>query len=424
MAPKRRNLSQAIQDNANAGQVDASSPQKRPRYGYRAVVTTSSSSPSAGPRMEAADLPAEKDQPQRVEGQAAEQVEEEPDRSWRHAFRYQGHELLESDSIYRFPSVAATIMLAAQKFMMLDDRMAVMSKNQNEALTHLDLEKKRLNEQLKEKKKELNTANGGYDICFEESVAEVKAIKTKLYQAGYDRGLDAAQVPPMSDLRVPVIIPTDFQYVVEAPAVDAAEVGQEAEGREVVEVQSPVDSQAAHSRVGDGEQDGEVGDRSFGFSSLIQWLVDLFASSSIEDFSIVAMILWSLWKRRNEVVWNAKNWSNFTVVRRALDSLSQWSAVSSRKEMVGERNARSCCGLIIEEPHPLQSGEAVEHLPICRLKAVRETSEEADKSEEEVIGLVAKSHEPLSGVGGLRGYPLGGGKIMAVEGGGDDNAGQ
>ncbi|KAM7510002.1 hypothetical protein LguiB_008877 [Lonicera macranthoides] len=78
----------------------------------------------------------------------------------------------------------------------------------------------------------------GYDLCFDESVAEVKAINTKLYQAGYDRGLDAAQ------------------FAVEAPAVEVAEVGQEAEGREVVEVQSPV-GQAAHSRVGDGEQAGE-----------------------------------------------------------------------------------------------------------------------------------------------------------------------
>ncbi|KAM7520495.1 hypothetical protein LguiB_019457 [Lonicera macranthoides] len=66
-----------------------------------------------------------------------------------------------------------------------------------------------------------------------------------------------------------------------------------------------------------------VGDRSFSFLSLTQWLVDLQSSSSTGEFSIATMILWSLWNRRNKVVWNAKNWSDFTVVRRALDYLSQ-----------------------------------------------------------------------------------------------------
>ncbi|KAM7491307.1 hypothetical protein LguiA_034228 [Lonicera macranthoides] len=79
-----------------------------------------------------------------------------------------------------------------------------------------------------------------------------------------------------------------------------------------------------------------VGDRLFGFSSLIQWLSDLQSSSSTEDFFIVAMILWALWKRRNDVVWNTKNWSDFSVVRRALDSLSQWLAVRFKKEAVVE----------------------------------------------------------------------------------------
>ncbi|KAM7510003.1 hypothetical protein LguiB_008878 [Lonicera macranthoides] len=141
-----------------------------PRYGYRAVVTTPPSSPSAGQRVEAADFPAEKDQPQMVEGLLAEQVEEEPDRSWRPVFRYQSRELLESDSIYCSPSVAATIMYGITKaddICELKDIPTVQLRNEalqdmlkNEALTQLDAEKKRLNEQLKEKKKELDTVNG------------------------------------------------------------------------------------------------------------------------------------------------------------------------------------------------------------------------------------------------------------------------
>ncbi|KAM7524306.1 hypothetical protein LguiA_014208 [Lonicera macranthoides] len=88
-----------------------------------------------------------------------------------------------------------------------------------------------------------------------------------------------------------------------------------------------------------------LGDRSFGFSSLTQWMFDLQSSSSIEDFSIAAIILWSLWNRRNDVVWKGKQWSDFTVVRRALDSLSQWSAVNLRKETVGMLRAENVDGM-------------------------------------------------------------------------------
>ena len=146
--------------------------------------------------------------------------------------------------------------------MVLDDRRAIISRAQDEALQKIQQEKEQLKDALKKKMRELDTANllasgldnqlkeaqkevndlrqkvelqgkeiaelksskqkeiddaeqRGYDLCFEEQVAAVKEIQGRLYQAGYDFGLDQSLIPSTSELRTSVNIPEDFQYVVE-----------------------------------------------------------------------------------------------------------------------------------------------------------------------------------------------------------------
>ena len=129
--------------------------------------------------------------------------------------------------------------------MVLDDRRAVISRAQDEALQKLQQEKEHLKDALKKKKKELDTANllasgldhqlkeaqkevdilrakdeqrskeidelkslkqkeideaeqRGYDTCFDEQVAAVQQIQSRLYQAGYD----LAWIKPLSPLPV------------------------------------------------------------------------------------------------------------------------------------------------------------------------------------------------------------------------------
>lgn len=43
-------------------------------------------------------------------------------------------------------------------------------------------------------------------------MADVNEVHNKLYQAKCNLGLDAALVPPTSDLRLLVFVPTDFKY--------------------------------------------------------------------------------------------------------------------------------------------------------------------------------------------------------------------
>lgn len=65
-------------------------------------------------------------------------------------------------------------------------------------------------------KKELEHAEQkGYDFCFEEQLASMQRIQGKLFQAGYDHGLDAILVPPTSSLRTAVSIPQGFKYASE-----------------------------------------------------------------------------------------------------------------------------------------------------------------------------------------------------------------
>ena len=144
----------------------------------------------------------------------------------------------------------------------MDDRRVIVSRAQEEALQKLQQDKELLKEALKKKKKELDTsqllASGldhqfkeaqkevdslrakdeqrdkeiaelkslkqkelddaeqrGYDTCFDEQVAAVQQIQSRLYQAGYDFGLDQALIPSTSELRTSVEIPEDFQYEVE-----------------------------------------------------------------------------------------------------------------------------------------------------------------------------------------------------------------
>ena len=146
--------------------------------------------------------------------------------------------------------------------MVLDDRRSIISRAQDEALQKLQLDKEQLKDALKKKKKELDTANllssgldnqlkdaqkeveglrakvellekevselksskqkelddaeqRGYDLYFDEQVAAVKEIQGRLYQAGYDFGLDQALIPSTSELRTSVDIPEDFQYLLE-----------------------------------------------------------------------------------------------------------------------------------------------------------------------------------------------------------------
>jgi len=156
--------------------------------------------------------------------------------------------------------------------MVLDDRRVIVSRAQEEALQKLQQEKDLLKEALKKKKKELDTAQllassldhqlkeaqkevdslrakdeqkskeiselksskqkelddaeqRGYDACFDEQVDAVKKIQGRLYQAGYDFGLDQALIPSTSELRTSVEIPEDFQYEVEP--ITEVEVAQE-----------------------------------------------------------------------------------------------------------------------------------------------------------------------------------------------------
>ena len=146
--------------------------------------------------------------------------------------------------------------------MVLDDRRVIVSRAQEEALQKLQQDKDLLKEALKKKKKELDTAQllassldhqlkeaqkevdslrakdeqsskeiaelksakqkelddaeqKGYDICFNEQLVAVQQIQSRLYQAGYDFGLDQALIPSTSELRTLVEIPEDFQYEVE-----------------------------------------------------------------------------------------------------------------------------------------------------------------------------------------------------------------
>ncbi|XP_043813716.1 uncharacterized protein LOC122723877 [Manihot esculenta] len=61
-------------------------------------------------------------------------------------------------------------------------------------------------------------------------------------------------------------------------------------------------------------------------SSLNEWFSLAFSSASVENASLMLMILWALWQNRNNVVWKGQGQTASGVFFMALNFLQQWKA--------------------------------------------------------------------------------------------------
>lgn len=103
--------------------------------------------------------------------------------------------------------------------------------------TELDGVNKKLVNYEASRKRDLEDANHrGYDLCFNGKFAEVTRIQGKLFQVGYDMGLDEALIPSTNSLRVPVSIHASFKYNDEVEAeVEEAVEGDASKGDKAAE---------------------------------------------------------------------------------------------------------------------------------------------------------------------------------------------
>lgn len=74
------------------------------------------------------------------------------------------------------------------------------------------LEKKNANLKVNKKEELDKVEQRGSNLCFEGQIEAFKKIQGRLFQAGYDFGLNEVLIPPTSSLRVPISILGDFKY--------------------------------------------------------------------------------------------------------------------------------------------------------------------------------------------------------------------
>lgn len=74
------------------------------------------------------------------------------------------------------------------------------------------LEKKNADLKVNKKEELDKVEQRGSNLCFEGQIEAFKKIQGRLFQAGYDFGLNEVLIPPTSALRVPISILGDFKY--------------------------------------------------------------------------------------------------------------------------------------------------------------------------------------------------------------------
>lgn len=65
-------------------------------------------------------------------------------------------------------------------------------------------------------------------------------------------------------------------------------------------------------------------------SSFTEWFSGMVQDYNMEEMKIISMICWSLWKNRNNIVWNQKSSEVTEVVNSAILVLNQWQSAQDR----------------------------------------------------------------------------------------------
>ena len=62
----------------------------------------------------------------------------------------------------------------------------------------------------------------------------------------------------------------------------------------------------------------------------MEWFSELIQEHNTEEMKIISMVCWSLWKNRNNIVWNQKSLEATEVVNSAILVLNQWQSAQDR----------------------------------------------------------------------------------------------
>ncbi|KAK1366578.1 hypothetical protein POM88_042139 [Heracleum sosnowskyi] len=60
------------------------------------------------------------------------------------------------------------------------------------------------------------------------------------------------------------------------------------------------------------------------------WLENALSGQSSYTTAKIITLYWSIWRARNDVVWNQKSWSSLRIVAKAWEYLSQWTTAQGR----------------------------------------------------------------------------------------------
>lgn len=61
-----------------------------------------------------------------------------------------------------------------------------------------------------------------------------------------------------------------------------------------------------------------------------EWLENILTGKSNQNKAKIITMCWSIWRARNDLVWNNKRWNSLRIVAKAWEYLSQWKAAQSR----------------------------------------------------------------------------------------------
>lgn len=111
-----------------------------------------------------------------------------------------------------------------------------------------------------------------------------------------------------------------------------------------------------------------------------QWLEGIVAGQSGDWKAKVITLCWSIWRARNDLVWNGKRWTSMRIVAKAWEFLSQWKEAQNRNFKVPIQ--------------PLVTGDGAVYWAKPRQNTVKITVDAAVFTDQGAsgIGVIARDH--------------------------------
>lgn len=107
-----------------------------------------------------------------------------------------------------------------------------------------------------------------------------------------------------------------------------------------------------------------------------------------EEMKIISMVCWSLWKNRNNIVWNQKSLEATKAVNSAILVLNQWQSVLKQWQSAQDRSFDNLFGFIT----PLNGKE---HSQLSQMNTIKVNIDAVlfENSEHFSFSILARDHE-------------------------------